>query len=142
MRKYLVVANQTLGGPHLIEKVRDLMLEEPSSFHVLVPATPPLHHLTWTEGNARALAGERLESALQDIRAAGGEATGEVGDRRPMNAVLDALREQEFDDVIISTFPQGLSKWLHQDLPHRVSRVIGRPVIHVVAETEPAGARG
>ena len=141
MRKYLVVANQTLGGRHLIEKVHDLASKETCSFHVLVPSTPPQNHLTWTEGTARSLAEERLDAALQVIRSAGAQATGEVGDWRPMNAILDALREQDFDDVIISTLPHGLSKWLRQDLPHRVSRVIGRPVIHIVAEAETAGAR-
>ncbi len=138
MRRYLVVANQTLGGEALLDKMRELVSHEECSFHVVVPATPPQNHLTWTEGTARAAAQERLDRALESFRAIGAHATGEVGDWRPMNAVLDTLRERPFDDVIVSTLPHGLSRWIRQDLPHRIARVIGRPVIHVVASREPA----
>src|SRR5918996_304525 len=73
MRRYLVVANQTLGGEHLAEKVRACLAAGPSRFHVLVPATQPQDHAVWTEGEARAIASRRLEQALERFR--------ELGDR-------------------------------------------------------------
>jgi GABA permease len=64
MRRYLVVANQTLGGEPLLRAIRASRASGPSSFHVLVPATPVHEHGTWTEGKARAVASERLEQTL------------------------------------------------------------------------------
>ena len=40
MRRYLVVANQTLAGHRLLEYVRQCLAASPSWFFVLVPATP------------------------------------------------------------------------------------------------------
>ena len=91
MRRYLVVANQTLGGEHLTEKVRQCLAEGPCSFHLLVPASPPSDH-AWTEGEARAIAAERLARALEAFGELGAEVDGEVGDPNPMLAVEDALR--------------------------------------------------
>lgn len=136
MRRYLVVANQTLGGSHLIDKVRETLAHGPCTFHVLVPATPPGHLATWTEGEALAVAQERLDNALTRFKELGAEATGEVGDPDPLQAIADALRERPFDEIILSTLPPGGSRWLRQDLPHRVERSFSVPVTHVVAEVE------
>lgn len=133
MRRYLVVANQTLGGEPLLRAIRASRASGPASFHVLVPATPVHEHGTWTEGKARAVATERLEHTLAALRAEGTEATGEVGDANPLLAIDDVLRHREIDEIIISTLPPGISRWLHQDLVHRVARRFDRPVTHVVA---------
>jgi hypothetical protein len=134
MRRYLVVANQTLGGEHLLSLLQTLA-ESPSSFHVLVPATPPTDHL-WTEGEASAIARRRLDTALERFRSAGIEATGEVGDGRPLEAIDDVLANGSFDEIILSTFPPGVSRWLKLDLPHRVEAAYGLPVRHVVSAKE------
>jgi hypothetical protein len=139
MRRYLVVANQTLGGEHLAETVRGCLATGPSAFHILVPATQPRDHAVWTEGEARALARQRLEAAVASFRNLGAEVEGEVGDERPLQAIADAVRERPFDEIILSTLPPGLSRWLGQDLPHRVERQFDLPVRHVVGESEPAG---
>ena len=136
MRRYLVVANQTLGGSHLIDKVRETLAAGPCAFHVLVPATPPGHFATWTEGEALAVAQERLDTALTRFKELGAEAAGEVGDPDPLQAIADAMRERPFDEIILSTLPPGASRWLRQDLPHRVERSFSVPVTHVVAEVE------
>jgi hypothetical protein len=136
MRRYLVVANQTLGGSHLTEKVRETLAAGPSAFHVLVPATPPGHFATWTEGEALAVAQERLEAALLRFKELGAEASGEVGDPNPLQAIDDALRERTFDEIILSTLPLGASRWLKQDLPHRCERTYSIPVTHIVGEME------
>jgi hypothetical protein len=138
MRRYLVVANQTLGGEPLDEAVKGCLAAGPASFHVVVPATQPRDHAVWTEGEARALAQRRLEAALDRFRSLGAEVEGEVGDERPLEAIADAVREQEFDEIILSTLPPGLSRWLRQDLPHRVERQFDLPVRHVIGDAEPA----
>lgn len=140
MRRYLVVANQTLGGNALTAAVRARARMEPCTFHLLVPATPPRDH-AWTEGEAREIARERLELALGRFRALGVEVDGEVGDASPMLAVEDVLRGATFDEIILSTLPPGLSRWLRIDLPHRVEAAFGLPVTHVISRPEPARSR-
>jgi hypothetical protein len=137
MRRYLMVANQTLGGEHLAEKVKELLAEGPCRFHVLVPATVPADHAVYTEGQAEAIARRRLDNALARFRDLGADADGEVGDANPLEAVGDVLRDEEFDEIILSTLPAGASRWLKQDLPHRVERSFGLPVTHIVGEPEP-----
>ena len=139
MRRYLVVANQTLGGDHLVEKVREALASGQCRFHLVVPATPPGEHLTWTEGQAHAIAERRLDRALDRLRGLGAVADGEVGDPSPMQAIGDVLRQVAFDEIILSTLPPGASRWLKLDLPHRCERTFNLPVTHVVAEVEPAG---
>jgi hypothetical protein len=134
VRRYLVVANQTLGGDHLLSLLRELS-QQPSSFHVLVPATPPRDHL-WTEAEARKIARRRLDDALERFRSVGVEATGEVGDERPLQAIDDVLQREDVDEIVLSTFPPGMSRWLRLDLPHRVTATYGLPVRHVIAPRE------
>jgi GABA permease len=134
MRRYLVVANQTLGGGHLLALLRELA-EEPSTFHVLVPASPPVDHL-WTEAEAIVIARTRLDTALERFRGVGIEATGEVGDGRPLQAIDDVLTRESFDAIVLSTLPPRLSRWLRLDLVHRVQTSFGLPVHHVISHRE------
>ena len=141
MRRYLVVANQTLGGEPLLATIRRLHRTGPSTFQLVVPITPPRDHV-WTEGEERAVATERLEAALERLSALGIEADGEVGDESPMLAIEDAMRGGDpYDAIVLSTLPPKLSRWLKLDLPHRVESAFGLQVIHVVGESEPSAAR-
>lgn len=135
-RHYLVVANQTLASEQLLAEVRACLAAGPCDFHIVVPATHPRDHATWTEGNARALARGRLDAALAQFRDVGAAVEGTVGDESAMLAIGDALRGGSFDHVILATLPAGPSRWLRQDLPHRVERVYGCPVTHIVAARE------
>jgi hypothetical protein len=99
---------------------------------VLVPANRSRGGLFWTEGEARAVAARRLAEALVPLRALGIDVDGTVGDERPFLAIRDALRAGDFDEIILSTLPPGVSRWLHQDLPNRVERAFGLPVHHVI----------
>ena len=99
MRRYLIVGNQTLAGGHLSAKVRELSERRPSSFYIVVPATPPHGH-SWSEGEARDIARRRLETALALLRGVGVEAEGEVGDERPTYAIQDVLAHRAFDEII------------------------------------------
>jgi hypothetical protein len=136
MRHYLVVANQTLGGEPLLTHIREAMSLGACAFHLVVPATPAKEHLTYTEGEARALAEGRLQDGLTRLRAEGASVTGEVGDPSPMQAIDDAVRHEEFDEMILSTFPPSISRWVKLDLPQRVKRRYGIPVTHVVSQPE------
>jgi len=138
MPTYLIVANQTLGGAELMEKVRDLIAEGPCDFHLVVPATPSKDHLTWTEGEARTIAARRLDEGLDRLRNAGANATGEVGDASPVLAVDDALLHRTVDAAIVCTLPLGVSKWLKLSLPDRIERKHKIPVTHLVIEPQVA----
>jgi len=144
MRRYLIVANQTLGGQPLADKVVELMGQGPCRFTVVVPATHPHHHMTWTEGEAVSIARHRLDEALERLRALGADVDGAVGDGRPVDAVGDAIRAaavagyERFDAILLSTLPPGLSRWLNQDLPHRLERAFALPVTHLTASVATA----
>lgn len=140
LHRYLVVANQTLGGEPLVARIRELAREGPSAFHVIVPASPPRDHV-WTEGEARAVAQTRLDGALKRLAELGVEVDGEVGDESPMLAIEDAIRDGgPFEAIVLSTLPPRLSRWLKVDLVHRVESAFGQRVIHVVGEPDDVGA--
>ena len=141
MRRYLVVANRTVGGEHLLEHMRALAesdQEEPAHFDVVVPATPTVHNGGWTEGESAHAAQVRLVEALERFAAEGLQASGKIGDANPVLAVLDACREVDYEEVIVSTLPAGPSRWLKRDLPNRIARAIDVPVSHIVASPVPA----
>ena len=135
LRRILIVANQTAAGTHLKQYVKEKLTEGvPSRFTLLVPATPTSDHLTYTEGEARVLAEERMKEALAGLRETGAEVEGMVGDPRPLSAIGDVLLEQPYDEIVLSTLPVGVSRWLKQDLPSRVERQFRLPVTHIVGE--------
>jgi hypothetical protein len=136
MRRYLIVGNQTLGGDHLRAKVLEKLAEGPCEFRVVVPASHPSG--AWSDGEVRAMAQRRLEGALTAFRALGADVTGDVGDASPVRAVTDALLDESFDEIILSTLPAGPSRWLGQDVPHRIQRVCSVPLTHIVADRDSA----
>lgn len=138
MRRYLVVANQTLAGHHLLEWVRRSREVEPCWFYVLVPATVTQQGTTMAVADARALARRRLAGAIARFEAEGASVGGEVGDGSPLRAVLHVLRRARFDEIVLSTLPAE-SQWVADDLPSRVGRVTGLPVTHLVADASSDG---
>lgn len=137
MRRYLIVANQTLGGDHLLQLIRECMVEQACLFHVLVPASSDPHVWISSYEGDRAVAAERLTQALDRFRALGATVDGEIGDHRPDDAVLDVLSREPFDEVIVSTLPTRISRWLHMDVVSRISRAVTIPVRHVMAADVP-----
>jgi len=135
MRRYLVVANQTLLGDPLLGRIRECLAAGPCRFHLVVPATHAPGRSLQTESRDRAFALKRLQEGLERFRALGAEVDGEVGDARPMDAIRDAmLHAPRFDEIILSTLPPGLSRWLRQDLPHRIHRTFELPLTTVTAQ--------
>jgi hypothetical protein len=135
-RRILVVANQTACGRELLDTVKQRMSRGPSTLTLVVPATPPDDQLTWSDGGAKAVAEYRLQEALEHFRAEGIEADGVVGDANPVLAVGDLLLDRSFDEIILSTLPAGLSRWLKMDLPHRIEHKYGLPVTSIVGARE------
>jgi hypothetical protein len=133
MRSILIVGNETLAGPTLAQAISERLADGPATFHVVVPATPVGHALTWDEGEANGVAAERLETMLATLRARGAEASGEVGVRDPVAAAQDALRDRVVDEVILSTLPSGPSRWLRMDAPNRLRSAIDVPLTVVTA---------
>jgi hypothetical protein len=130
--RVLLVANETATGEPLLQAVRRRAHRGPVRFHLVIPATPRgLHRVVDPEVAGLAAAQERLERALPALsEAAGQKVSGHVGDANPLCAVQDALNLRGFDEVILSTLPWWLSRWLRVDLPRKV-RALGVPVLHV-----------
>jgi hypothetical protein len=136
MRTYLIVANQTLASPTLAAAVAERMAGDQARFYVVVPATAVGKGLTWDERDARAAAQERLDAVLARLLEMGVEASGEVGPSDPIEAVHDALRSHPVDEIILSTLPAGISRWLGQDVPSRLKGSVEIPVTVVTAPRE------
>jgi len=132
--RILVVANVTADSPELIRALTDRASGAQCSFSLLVPAP--------SGGRAgREAARARLGDALERMRAEGLDVEGSVGDQDPIAAVHDAWDPMQWDEVVVSTLPTGASKWLQVDLPHRVEKLTGVPVTHVVAHPPAAAPR-
>jgi hypothetical protein len=130
----LVVANRTAGSPELLEALKARAEQGPVKFHLLVPATP--HGVSWAaDMHAAAPEAEaHVRAAVEQLRGAGLDVDdGKVGDPDPVAAVEDAVNFKDFDEIIVSTLPKHLSKWLRLDLPHRVEHATGKQVTHVTA---------
>jgi len=140
MRSYLVVGNQTLDSPELAEVIRERMAAGPARFHIVVPATPVQRGLTWDEDQARIAAQDRLTAAITRLVELNADVTGEIGHRDPIEATEDALRGREVDEVILSTLPPGISRWLGQDVPTRLKGSVLVPVTVVTTQREPVSA--
>jgi hypothetical protein len=124
-KRILIVAHRTAATPGLVEAVRERARRGPAAFTLLVPRPywdPDTDEATVT-----------LELALPLLEeAAGGRVEGRIGDNDPFVAVRDALESERFDEVIVSTLPARVSRWLHRDLPSRVE-ALGMPVTVVTA---------
>lgn len=140
MRSYLVVGNQTLDSPELAQAIAARIASGPATFHVVVPATPMDRGLTWDEDEARAAAQDRLTAAIARLRKMGAKVSGEIGHRDPIVATEDALRGRQVDEVLLSTLPPGISRWLGQDVPTRLKGSVLVPVTVVTTQRESVSA--
>lgn len=144
MAQVLIVANQTLGGEDLLAFVRDRLADDPPDFVLLVPATPRAHRNLDTrvaginvpldtEDDDYAEARKRLEQGMDTLRGLGATVDGVVGDPDPLKAVQEVLARRSVDEIVLSTLPSGISRWLGQDLPHKLERKFHLPITVVTA---------
>jgi hypothetical protein len=135
--RILVVANETVGGPELLEQVRAHAGGQHARVLVVSPAlNTPLKTWTSDEDGARAAAQERLDASLVSMRSAGLDATGEIGDGDPVQAIEDALRTFRPDELIVSTHPEGRSQWLERGVIERARERFELPLTHVVVDLD------
>ena len=129
-RRVLIVANRTAATPTLLDHVKRLAAERPSTFVLLIPDAPRSEHTDWT-----------LELALPLLeRAARGPVEGLTGAVDPFEAIRAAVATGDYDAIVISTLPRKVSKWLRRDLPHRVE-ALGVPVTVVTPDQQKIAER-
>jgi biopolymer transport protein ExbD len=133
MSRILVVANETVAGRPLIDAVKR---REGAEVHVICPQNSPKHGYVVYDETVREAAENRLKMTIALLHEAGVEATGEVMDPDPYAAVMDALGEADYDEIVISTHPETRSGWLREGLVDRVRRAARRPVEHVVVDLD------
>jgi hypothetical protein len=139
MARYLLVANETVGGRELLDAVRQRHERGDASFHLVVPQRRPRHGRVIYDDAARQAAQVRVDLAMDFLRELGIHATGEVGDEDPFRATMDAYEELGADEVIISTHPATVSGWLRRGLVERIEDEVDCPVVHVVTDIEGGG---
>jgi hypothetical protein len=133
--RVLIVANRTAATPGLQKAVAERAAAGPAVFTLLVPNSPHgLHRVVDPEDTDRAEAGAMLELALPLLEeAAGSDIDGIIGDHSPFDAVQDVVNSRGADEIIISTLPARVSRWLHNDLPSKLN-VLGLPVTTITAQ--------
>jgi hypothetical protein len=146
-RRYLIIANRTLVSPGLEQLVHECVAAHPCEFHVLVPQafTPTIYavdpmglidlrlHQT-TIDYARHEAEERLDHFRETFARQGVLITGEVGCSDPLAAARNVVERLLFDEIIVSTLPPGVSRWLKMDLANRVQRAFELRVTPLVQQ--------
>jgi len=141
--RVLVVACKTVASPTLLQAVCERARRGPCRFTLLVPRPcQGLHKLVDPEDQGWIEAARAIAAATPLLEeAAGGPILAIVGSDEPMAAIQDALNLEGFDEIILSTLPRGVSRWLHIDLPSKV-RGLGVPVTVVTAPAAPMPPTG
>jgi hypothetical protein len=134
MVEVLVVANQTAESDDLLAALRERAGQGECEFTVLIPATP--HGVAWAANMAsdkgREEAEEHRDALVERLRATGLPVKGAIiGDPDPLAAIEDAAHLGSYDELIVSTLPHHLSKWLHLDLQRKAAHATGLPVTSV-----------
>jgi len=121
----LVVANETVLGQPLLDKIRERAKQGPASFLIVSPQSDPA--VRWHPEAER-----RLKRAIASLRAEGIDAHGQIAHPDPFTAAMQAVRDERTDEIIVSTFPGEKSGWLRRDLVGRLRKETGLPIEHVV----------
>ena len=122
----LVVANETVLGDALLDRIRERAGEGPASFLIVCPQSDPAR-------GEHPEAERRLRSALSLLRSEGIDVHGQIAHPDPYVAAVEAIEDERTDEIIVSTFPGERSGWLRRDVVGRLRQQTGLPVDHVVA---------
>jgi hypothetical protein len=130
----LVLANETVLGEPLLDRIRQRAGEGPASFLIVCPQSDPSR-------GEHPDAERRLRSALSLLRSEGLDVHGQIAHPDPFTAAMEAIEDDRTDEIIVSTFPGERSGWLRRDLVGRLRAAqTTLPIQHVVVE-ELVGAR-
>ena len=129
MARILVLANKTAESPELLEALRAKGTDH--QYTLVVPASGGMLEKAADPDAAREHTEPHLAAALEKFKGEGFNVEGTIGDSDPIAAVQDANNFAEFDEIIISTLPLRVSKWMKLDLPSKAERATGLPVTHV-----------
>jgi hypothetical protein len=123
----LIVANLTASTPFLLQEVKRLATERPTTFCLLIPNVDPAKSSDWS-----------LQSATKLLsKAAGSQVEGFLGEQDAFESVKETVADGRYDDILISTLPKRRSEWLRKDLPTRVE-ALGLPVVVITPPEEPS----
>ncbi len=131
----LVIANETVIGEPLLDRIRERAKQGPTSFLVVSPQSDPSQ-------SAHPEAERRLRRALSELRASGIDAHGQIAHPDPYAAAMQAIQDERVDEIIVSTFEEERSGWLRRNLVERLTNDAKLPVEHVVIPAEEVGAEG
>jgi hypothetical protein len=123
-KNVLVIANETVLGEPLLEKIRERAAAGPASFLIMSPQSDP-------NAGAHPEAEARLKRALGQLRGEGIDAHGQVAHPDPFSAAMEAVHDERVDEIVVSTFEPLSSGWLRKDLVERLRKETGLPVEHV-----------
>ena len=139
----LVIAHQTAATEGLLDAVRARAQRGKVSFHLVVPRQAHgMHRFVDPQQAGQDEAQQVLGRALPRLsEASGSKVTGSIGDSEPLMAIHDATNLGHFDELIISTLPLGVSRWLKLDLISK-ARALGLPVTHVQSNARDEAAAG
>ena len=124
----LVLANETVLGDALLDRIRARTREGAASFLIVCPQSDPAR-------GEHPEAEQRLRTALAILRSEGLDVHGQIAHPDPFIAAMEAIEDERTDEIIVSTFPGERSGWLRRDLVGRLRSESGLPVDHVVAES-------
>jgi len=125
----LVVANETVLGDPLLDRIRERAARSPASFLIICPQSDP-------NRSDHPEAERRLRRALAILRGEGIDAHGQVSHPDPFTAAMQAVHDERIDEVIVSTFAPERSPWLRKNLVQRLHNDSKLPVEHVVLAEE------
>ena len=123
----LVVANQTVLGDALLERILARAEKGPASFLIISPQGEG--------GGSYEEAEKRLLRAVTRLRAQGLDAHGQISHPDPYTAVMQTIEDERVDEIILSTFPRARSGWMRRDLLERLRSDAKVPVEHVEVDT-------
>jgi methylmalonyl-CoA mutase cobalamin-binding subunit len=127
-RNVLVIANETVLGPALLDKIRERAAKGPATFLLVSPQSDP-------SVQAHPEAERRLRIALTTLRSEGIEIHGQISHPDPYTAAMQAVHDERVDEIVVSTFgPERRSSWLRRDVVERLRKDTALPVEHVLAE--------
>ncbi len=128
-KNVLVLANETVVGDELLNRIRERAARGDASFLIISPQSDP----TQAEHPE---AERRLKRVLAELRGGGIDAHGQVAHPDPFTAAMDAVREERVDEIIVSTYAPSRSPWLRKNLVQRLHDETGLPVEHIVFQPD------